>query len=295
MGKCREYAYTDFENEQKKSSCSQDEDCRNISKLQEKEVFSEKKNLSVVNLSGGKDSTALLILMIEKGLPIDVVINADPWMEFPEMYEHLEKVDEYLYRERGLHITTLRHPKGFEWLMFKEPKKRPSTIKRRIELGVSLYGNGWPGIKVRWCTGQLKIKLIDAEIKRLKMEKKVLHFIGIAADEGQRCKEKQYPLVEWGITEAKALQICYDRGFDFGGLYEKYHRASCWCCPMQRISELRNLRKYHPHLWKRLMEMDQRAIEQFGSNSFGQFKQRWSVEGLETRFSEEEGKGLILP
>ena len=45
--------------------------------------------------------------------------------------------------------------------------------------------------------------------------------------------------MEWRITEAKALQICYDQGFDWGGLYEIYHRASCWCCPLQRIDELR--------------------------------------------------------
>ena len=33
-------------------------------------------------------------------------------------------------------------------------------------------------------------------------------------------KQKQtrcYPLIDWGITEAKALQYCYDLGFDWGG------------------------------------------------------------------------------
>ena len=284
MEKCRKYSCADSENAQKKISCGWNEDCKNSSNNGDKE-----------SLSGGKDSTALLILMIKRDLPIDMVINADTGMEFPEMYEHLKKVDEYLYRERGLHIITLRHPKGFEWLMFEEPKKRSSAIQKRREMGVSLYGNGWPGIKVRWCTGQLKIKQIEKEIRSLKTEKKVLHSIGIAADEAQRCKEKQYPLVEWGITEAKALQLCYDHGFDFGGLYKKYHRASCWCCPLQRISELRNLRNYHPQLWKRLREMDERAREQFGSGALGQFKQRWSVEGLEARFAQEEKVRLILP
>ena len=45
-------------------------------------------------------------------MPIDVVLTADVGMEFPEMYEHLAKLDDYLYRERGIHITTLRHPQG---------------------------------------------------------------------------------------------------------------------------------------------------------------------------------------
>ena len=36
---------------------------------------------SAVSLSGGKDSSCLLILMIEKGLPIDCVLYADTGME----------------------------------------------------------------------------------------------------------------------------------------------------------------------------------------------------------------------
>lgn len=115
-----------------------------------------------------------------------------------------------------------------------------------------------------------------------------LHYVGIAYDERERCKTDCYPLVDWKITEKEALKICYDRGFDFGGLYEIYHRASCWCCPFQRIDELRKLRKHHPELWERLKEMDQRALEQFGSGPLGQFKNRWSVAALEERFFKEE-------
>lgn len=95
-------------------------------------------NFHAVSLSGGKDSTAMLLLMIEQDMPIDVVLTADTGMEFPEMYEHLQKLDDLLCRERGIHITTLRHPKGFEWLMFDEPKTKPSSIENRQRLGVSL-------------------------------------------------------------------------------------------------------------------------------------------------------------
>ena len=56
---------------------------------------------SAVSLSGGKDSSCLLILMIEKGLPIDCVLYAVTGMEFPEMVEHLAKLDAFLFRERG--------------------------------------------------------------------------------------------------------------------------------------------------------------------------------------------------
>ena len=247
----------------------------------------EKDLFHAVSLSGGKDSTAMLLLMVERGLPIHAVLTADTGMEFPEMYEHLQKLDDYLFAERGLHLTWLRHPKGFEWLMFEEKKQRSASIENRQWLGVSLYGNGWPGPRVRWCTGQLKTHLIHKEINRLKGQYRAVSYVGIAADEPKRIKSERYPLVDWGITEKEALQICYDRGYDFGGLYQIYHRCSCWCCPLQGIGELRKLRQYHPELWERLREMDKRALAQFGPGPLGQFKKDWSVERLEQRFAAE--------
>lgn len=254
-------------------------------------ITKSKDIFSAVSLSGGKDSSCLLILMIEKGLPIDSVLYADTSMEFPEMENHIAKLDDFLFRERGLHITTLRHPHGFEWLMFDEPKQKPSCLENRARLGIPPYGNGWPGMKVRWCTGQLKTHLLTKEVNRLKREKSALHFVGIAADEAQRCKKEQYPLVEWGITEAEALKICYDHGFDWGGLYEIYHRVSCWCCPFQRVDELRNLRHHHSELWARLLDLDKRARAQFGPGPLGQFKQNWSVARYDERFAREDANG----
>ena len=146
-------------------------------------------------------------------------------------------------------------------------------------------------MRVRWCTGQLKTHLINQEVNRLKGEKDALNYIGIAADEVHRCKDNphnRYPLVEWGITEAQALQICYDRGYDFGGLYKIYRRASCWCCPLQSMDELRKLRHHHPELWARLLDMDNQARAMFGPGTLGQFKQNWSVEHLDQRFALEE-------
>lgn len=243
-----------------------------------------------VSLSGGKDSTAMLLLMIERGMPIDAVFTADTRMEFPEMYAHLEKLDQHLYRERGLHITFLQHPKGFEWLMFEEPKTKPQTIEWRQKRGIPIYGNGWPTMKIRWCTGQLKTHLVREVTSHIEQQYQLLHYIGIAADEPKRVHKDQYPLVDWQITEKDALQICKDRGYDWDGLYDIYRRCSCWCCPLQAIGELRKLYHHHPELWKRLYKMDERAKAQFGDDPLGQFKENWTVAELEQRFVMEKSQ-----
>lgn len=51
----------------------------------------------------------MLLLMLERRMPIDMVLTADTGMEFPEMYEHLAKLDEHLYRERGIVIRSRKH------------------------------------------------------------------------------------------------------------------------------------------------------------------------------------------
>lgn len=239
-----------------------------------------KQEYHTVSLSGGKDSTAMLLMMIEREMPIDVVICADTGMEFPEMYEHLEKIDALLYREQGLRIEYLRHPKSFEYLMFEEQREKGDRL--------DVLGYGWPSMQIRWCTGTLKTHMISKQVNQLKAGRNAIHYVGIAADEAHRCKDERYPLVEWDVDEATALKYCYDRGFDWGGLYEIYRRASCWCCPLQRIGELRKLRECHPELWQRLRDMDIRAREEFGPGPLGQFKETYSVEMLEERFANEE-------
>ena len=95
-------------------------------------------SFSVVGLSRGKNATFMLLRMIELGMPIDAVLYADTGMEFPEMYEHLNKLDDRLFRERGLHITVLRHQQGFEYLLLEQPQTMPNCVMNRNRLGIPL-------------------------------------------------------------------------------------------------------------------------------------------------------------
>ena len=47
----------------------------------------------------------MLLLMLEKNMPIDCVLYADTTMEFPEMEAHIARLDDLLFRERGIHTA----------------------------------------------------------------------------------------------------------------------------------------------------------------------------------------------
>ena len=227
----------------------------------------------------------MLLELIRRGIQFDMVLNVDTGMEFPAMYDHIAKVEQFLQAERGMSITRLHPPQSFEELMFQ-------AVKETAEPG-DIPGYGWPAIKVRWCTGHLKVHLINYYLSSLSV--RPFHYIAFAADEQHRLTRKsnqdthkRYPLIEWGVTEAQALEGCYKAGYTWDGLYEEFSRVSCWCCPLQSLAELRVLEQHHPDLWAKLKDMDDRAIEQFGrDNPYGQFKQFESVRMLEYRFAFE--------
>ena len=58
----------------------------------------EKPILHVVSLSGGKDSTAMLLRMLEEGMPVDIILFCDTGMEFPGLYNHIDQLEKYIGR-----------------------------------------------------------------------------------------------------------------------------------------------------------------------------------------------------
>lgn len=231
---------------------------------------SEKGEKYIASLSGGKDSTAMVLRLLEEGWPLDEIVFCDTGMEFPQMYEHLDRLERVI----GRPITRLKAPESFEYYFYE------STPLRKNPNLVGKQGKSWPDPMHRWCTGMMKTRIIDSYLKSQYGHQQFIQYVGIAADEPERVKGQRYPLVEWGMTEADCLQYCRDRGFDWGGLYDIFQRVSCWCCPLQSLDSLRNLRLYFPDLWQKLLYMD--------GHTWRQFRKDYSVRQLDRRFAFEE-------
>lgn len=227
----------------------------------------------IVSLSGGKDSTAMLLMMLERGEEVAEAVSFDTGWEFPEMYEHLEKLHEFCAQVHGFDRFTVLYPdRPLDWYMTDKVRVRG---KHEGEAGW-----GWARPRARWCT-KLKTDTMDRHVRE-SYPQGVVQCVGIAADEQRRVRDKRYPLVEWGVTEADALAYCRANGFDWGGLYEHMDRVSCWCCPLQGFKSLRALYDFHPELWQRLLEMDAKC--------WNTFRRDYSAEQIDARFRNEDAQ-----
>ena len=86
---------------------------------------------NIVSLSGGKDSTAMLLIMIETKIKIDHIVFFDTGWEFPGMSEHMDKLEKYIGRE------IIR-------------------LKPRIDFTELFNKYGFPSLKGRWCMAEKK-------------------------------------------------------------------------------------------------------------------------------------------
>ena len=219
----------------------------------------------IVSFSGGKDSTCMLLKMIESNMPIDRIICIDTTKEFPEMYNHIDKVQEYI-KPLKIEIIKIDYDYWFSEYVLTKGKN------------INKKGYGWTSNKFRWCSG-LKIEAFRSLLanqeynprQRKRLKQNVINsniYIGYSFDEPHRAKSdaslnETYPLIDWKITGEEALQYCYNKGFDWGGLYKTFKRVSCYCCPLSRINELKHLYNNYPELWQNIKNMDKLTYRKF--------------------------------
>ena len=214
----------------------------------------------IVCYSGGKDSTAMLIHLLETNQQIDDILYVDvgDWI-WESSEEHLNKVETIL----DVKITRL-------------------TVEEVIKKGFERWG--FPSILNRWCTG-IKRDIMRQYLKEKYREREsIVQYIGYCADEHKRTNKKlysyydvEYPLVNANITTKGALMICKSYGFDFGGVYNHHEHYNCWLCPLQKRDELYYLWKCRPDLWDRLrsMQLSTDGYYQNGMSIFDFEKKFW--------------------
>lgn len=235
----------------------------------------------IASVSWGKDSLALVLRLIEENKPLNEVISYNNGAEFQAIYDIRDKVIPLL-ESKGIKYTELKPKRDFFYDMLERPVESKQNGCHK--------GWGWCGGACRWGTKE-KTRAID-EYKATLGYDDIVDYIGIAADEPDRIKDKTYPLVEWGMTEADCLQYCYDRGYfweeDGIRLYDILDRVSCWCCSNKNLKELRNIYLYMPQYWEKLKDLQSKIdkpLKRYKNKKYGSYG---NVFELEKVFDNEE-------
>lgn len=124
----------------------------------------------IASCSFGKDSTAMVLKLIEEQYPLDEVVFYDTGMEFNAVYQVRDMIVPIL-KLHNIKYTELKPDRPF-WIdmMIREKKKRTGEI---------VYGDEWCGGACRWHTFKKK-SICD------KYTKDSIVYLGIACDETKR-------------------------------------------------------------------------------------------------------------
>jgi 3'-phosphoadenosine 5'-phosphosulfate sulfotransferase (PAPS reductase)/FAD synthetase len=197
----------------------------------------------IVNISGGKDSTALAIYLRDK-IPQLEYIFCDTHHELKETYDYLDQLEAYLQRP----IVRLNPDRGFEhWL--------------------DIYRGVLPSSRVRWCTRKLKIEPFEAYVG----DDQVWSYVGIRDDEQREgyistkpTITPVYPFKEHGLVYRDIQQILEESGIGLPTYYTWRQRSGCYFCFFQRTGEWVGLKEHHPDLFERAKSFEsERGGEQF--------------------------------
>lgn len=223
----------------------------------------------IVSWSGGKDSTATIILAHEHNLPIDLILISLVWFdkkrgiygEYPEHIEWIFNTAIPRFNEWGFKVEVL-HSEHDYISNFYSVTYRSKIPERNGRL------RGW------LISGMCKLndeKTTPLKKKKRQFGKDIKEYIGIAVDEPVRLERMHKNpnaislLEEYGYTEAMAYEKCLEYSL-LSPLYKISSRGGCWFCPNQKISGFAYLKVNRPDLWEeleRLSKVENQVSEKF--------------------------------
>lgn len=216
------------------------------------EALADRSARHIIPLSGGKDSTALAVHLLQNHPRHSFeLLFTDTGAELFETYDYLERFEAIMgvriHRVTALDMLGIR-AKG---------ERTPFDVVLN-----EYYGGFLPSPQARWCTRMLKIRPFEAFIG----DDRAYSYIAIRADEkrdGYQSSRKPvllseranivpvYPLKDANIGLDGVKDLLEESGLGLPRYYAWRSRSGCYFCFYQQIGEWQALKERHPDLYER--------------------------------------------
>lgn len=233
-----------------------------------------------ISWSGGKDSTASIILAYEHGVHIDGVVFSEVMFDQSRNISGENPTQiKWIYETA---IPIIEKQFGFKVYVLRDKSDYIKEFNHIVTRSKIPERNGK---KTGWLLGgmcvandRLKMRPLKKFFKQVGEHEQI---VGIAYDETQRIERlKKYDnkwsiLDKYGITEEMTFDICKKYNL-LSPIYKMRSRGGCWFCPNASIKELASVKKQYPELWHELeiLSHDKDVI----SNGFKYGKPFWEVD-----------------
>ena len=216
----------------------------------------------ILSWSGGKDSTASIILAHENKEPLDVIVFSEVMYdrknnisgEQPAHIHFIRNIAKPLLESWGYQVLILRGKQDYLdcfYRIIEHPRKHKEHKGKHFGFPVS----GLCSVK-RDC----KERPIKEYYQML--TEPYVQYVGICIDEPERLKSlhkddsKVSLLEKYNYTEEMARRKCEEYGL-LSPCYELSKRGGCWFCPNAKLEEHREIRKRYPKSWEQFVGLEQ--------------------------------------
>lgn len=211
---------------------------------------------TIQSWSGGKDSTASIILEHIYGLPKSRIVFVEVMFdhsrgisgELPEHINFVKNVAIPKFKGWGYQVDIIQSDSDYIQ-EFYHVITRSKIPERNGKYAGFFIGS--------MCAGNDRLKMRPLR----KYEKDHVNckwILGIASDEPkrlQRLKINQRSLLsDYGYTEKMAYDLCQQHEL-LSPIYKTNQRGGCWFCPNQSVDGFARLQKKYPELYGELMKM----------------------------------------
>lgn len=248
----------------------------------------------IASISGGKDSTALWLLAMERGVDVQPVF-ADTGHEHPQTYEYLDYLGRTLgpiRRVRADFAPQFARKRAYiaeHWLADGVPDSRVRQALALLQptgipfLDLCMLKGRFPSTRVRFCSSELKHAPIRDQVvwPLLADGHTVVSWQGVRAEESRARANLPIvdepedglivyrPLIHW--TAAEVFDLHRRHGIRWNPLYEQgMGRVGCMPCIHARKEEVREIARRFPAeidrlaQWERLVgDVSKRGVSTF--------------------------------